>query len=76
VSTIEEIKVVDLLMDIHKEMAVISANQAAMKADLKTHIKRTDLLEDEVKRLWKLVWLFVGALTILPVLHKMGILTL
>jgi regulator of replication initiation timing len=44
-------EIFELLLDLHKEVAIIRADQGSMKEDLREHIKRTALLEAELKRL-------------------------
>lgn len=44
-------EIFELLLDLHKEVAIIRNDQGAMKEDLKEHIKRTALLEAELKRM-------------------------
>lgn len=46
-----EQEIFELLLDLHKEVAIVRADQASMKEDLRHHIKRTALLEAELKRI-------------------------
>ena len=69
----------DILLDVSKDQAVIKADQAAMKVDLKEHIRRTNVLEHEVKRFrendlaWvkKQIWMFYGAISLLLIAYKL-----
>jgi hypothetical protein len=63
-------KSVELLIDIHKEISITRADQASMKADLREHIRRTNMLEERLQHLhdtdlkWlkKHVWMAYGAI--------------
>lgn len=74
-------EIFELLLDLHKEVAIVRNDQGAMKEDLKEHIKRTNLLEAELKRIhdndisWlkKNVYLVYGAIgfvTLVATLYK------
>lgn len=68
----------EILLDVSKDQAVIKADQAAMKADLKEHIRRTNVLEHEVKHFrendlaWvkKQIWMFYGAISLILIAYK------
>lgn len=57
-----------LIIDIHKDLAVVKADIAALKADMRTHIKRTDILETEVKYARRHVYMVQGAVALLSVI--------
>ena len=52
----------NLLLDVHKDVGHIREDIGEIKGDLRTHIKRTDMLESEVKWIHRQVWLVHGAL--------------
>lgn len=54
-----------LLLDIHAALPVISERLGAIEADLAYHIKRTELLETEVKYLHKQINIAHGAIALL-----------
>lgn len=68
----------EILLDVSKDQAIIKADQAAMKADLREHIRRTNVLEHEVKTFrdkdlaWvkKQIWMFYGAISLILILYK------
>lgn len=60
----DDTRVVDLILDIHKDLAVMTAHMAEIKADMRTHIKRTDQVEVEVKYLHKQINLAHGAIAL------------
>ena len=53
-----------LLLDIHGQMPQIESRLGSIEADLATHIKRTELLEVEVKYLHKQVNIAHGAIAL------------
>lgn len=60
----------EILLDVSKDQAVIKADIAAMKVDLKEHIRRTNILESKVAWVNKQIWMFYGALSILLIAYK------
>lgn len=54
-----------LLIEIHSQMPEIANRLGAIEADLAHHIKRTELLEGEVKYLHKQVNLAHGAIALI-----------
>lgn len=68
----------EILLDVSKDQAIIKADQAAMKVDLKEHIRRTHILETEIKHFrendlaWvkKQIWMFYGAVSIILIIYK------
>lgn len=53
-----------ILLDMHKELAIVRENQAGMSADLKEHMKRTAIIETEVKYLHKQTNIAQGAIAL------------
>jgi hypothetical protein len=54
--------VTEILLDIHKDVGALCIDVAAVKADLREHMKRTAMLETEIKWLHSQVWLAKGAI--------------
>lgn len=57
-----------ILLDLHKEVAIVRENQAGMSADLKEHMKRTAIVETEVKYLHKQASIAQGAIAFISLL--------
>lgn len=58
----------ELMLDMIKAQAVIQADQASMKTDLREHMRRTATLETEVKFLHKQVNIAHGAIGLITLL--------
>ena len=54
-----------LLLDIHAEMPKISSRLGSIEADLATHMKRTEILEEETKYLHKQINLAHGGILLI-----------
>lgn len=69
----------EVLLKIHEDMATIKADITAVKIDLKEHMRRTAILEGELKQVTKRVNIAHGAIIAIPALltflWKMGLLT-
>lgn len=50
-----------MLLEVHKDMNVVVADIAAIKVDLKDHMRRTALLEAELKFIRKQIYMAQGA---------------
>lgn len=59
---------IELLLDLHKELAVTREHMAEVRADLREHIKRTAIIETELKFIHKQIWLAHGAVALLGIL--------
>lgn len=57
-----------LLLDLNSKTAAMEAHMQEMKVDIREHIRRTALLEGEVKWLHKQVWIAHGAIVTIGVL--------
>lgn len=55
----------EIILDIHKELSIMREHMGEVRADLREHIKRTAIIETEVKFLHKQIWLAHGALALL-----------
>lgn len=55
----------DILLDLHKSSAVVQSDIAAMKADLKEHMRRTHILEATQEILKRDVNMAKGAVALL-----------
>lgn len=64
---------VEILLEMQKEMGVISAHVSEIKADVREHMKRTAILETEVKFLHRQAWVLYGVLLAVGTLLKFGI---
>jgi phosphatidylserine/phosphatidylglycerophosphate/cardiolipin synthase-like enzyme len=62
----------ELLLDLHKDFAVLKADMAAIKEDLKYHIKRTDTLEAEVKWMHRQMNMVHGAIALVAFLGTLA----
>lgn len=58
----------ELLLDLHKDLSITREHLAEIKTDLKEHMKRTAILETELKFIHKQIWLAHGAIGLLSVL--------
>lgn len=54
----------DLALEILKDVTIIREDIAAIKADVRVHIKRTDIIETEIKWLHRQVWVAHGAIAL------------
>lgn len=61
-------ELVPLILDLHKELAIAREHLGALRADMRTHIKRTDQVEVELKYLHKHVAMAQGAIALVGVL--------
>lgn len=57
-----------LVIEIHKEMSVMVSDIAAIKVDLKEHIRRTNLHEIEIKYIKKHLYYAQGAIGLIMAL--------
>jgi len=57
----------DLLLSVHKDVAVISQNLSEVRTDLKEHMRRTAILEAKFSSHDRVIWMGAGALTLLSV---------
>lgn len=68
----------EVMLKIHQDMAIIQTDITAIKEDLKEHMRRTALLEGELKAVTKRVNLAHGAIIAIPAiltfLWKLGLL--
>lgn len=68
----------ELLLKIHEDMATIKSDIVFIKEDLKEHMRRTALLEGELRSVTKRVNIAHGAIITIPAiltfLWKMGLL--
>lgn len=55
----------EILLDINKEVGKASADISAIKTDLREHMRRTAILETEIKWLHRQVWIAHGAILFL-----------
>lgn len=56
-----------ILLDMHKDMAVVNTTLARIEVNVATHIKRSHLLEAKVESLEKYFWMMNGATATLTV---------
>lgn len=63
----------EILIEMQKEMGIISAHVAEIKADVREHMKRTAILETEVKFLHRQAWILYGILLAAGTLIKFRI---
>lgn len=59
------VNMLELLIEMTKDLAAMSAHQQEIKEDLKQHMKRTAILETEIKYLHKQVNIAHGAIALL-----------
>lgn len=52
-----------LLFKMHEDLSVIKQDQSAIKVDLKEHMRRTAVIETEVKYLHKQIFIAHGAIS-------------
>jgi hypothetical protein len=58
----------EILLDLHRSMGSVTANLAEVKADLREHMKRTAMLESEIKWIHRQIWIAHGAIALLGIL--------
>ena len=61
----QDIDIIDIILDIHKDMSTTKSDMAYIKADLREHMKRTAQMEVEVKYLHRQVNLAHGAVALI-----------
>ena len=54
----------EILLSMHKDLATMNADIAEMKADLREHMRRTNIIETELKWLHRQVWIAHGAIAL------------
>lgn len=57
-----------LLLKMHEDISAIKQDQAAIKVDLKEHMRRTAIIETELKYLHKQVFIAHGAISLVSFL--------
>ncbi len=57
-----------LILELHKESAIIRETMAEVKADLREHMKRTAIIETELKWLHRQVWIAHGAIGLIGII--------
>lgn len=66
----------EILLDVHRGMGILGNDVAAMKADLREHMKRTAILETEIKWIHRQIWIAHGAIALFGVIGTAaGVLT-
>lgn len=57
-----------LILELHKESAIIREVMAEVKADLREHMKRTAIIETELKWLHRQIWIAHGAIGLIGII--------
>jgi len=68
VSNMDDRDQLEILFDLHKELAIIREHMGEVRTDLRVHIKRTAIIETELKFIHRQVWLAHGAIGLLALL--------
>jgi hypothetical protein len=62
-----EVDLVDIILDIHKDVATLKSDTSYIKYDLREHMKRTAQMETEVKYLHRQINLAHGAIAFITI---------
>ena len=57
-----------LLLKMHEDLSIVKQDQAAVKVDLKEHMRRTAVIETEVKYLHKQIFIAHGAISFISLI--------
>ncbi len=60
----DDTRIVDLILDIHKDLGIMKEHMGELRADMRTHIKRTDQVETELKYLHKQISIAHGGIAL------------
>lgn len=61
----------EILLDVHRGIGILGNDVAAIKVDLREHMKRTAMLETEMKWIHKQIWIAHGAIIVVTMLGSL-----